>query len=249
MNKMQKRTSKFIESVFILFLIGTQVSKSQHFNTRLLTADSLFRAQKYTESLAIYNDILENTGKASPAMLLKMAYVNEGLENFGEALYHLNNYYNMSADQNALTKMRDLATARGLVGYEADNLDYVLRIYNEYRYLLVAFFAALGLLTLAIIYRQKKKQSKPAPGLGLALIFMVVAVLCLTNFPGLKPQGIISGANTYLMTGPSAGAELVEVVNEGHRVEIINWQDIWVEIRWREGAAFIRENKIKVLPR
>ena len=249
MNKMQKRTFKFLESVFILFLIGTQVSKSQTFNAQLLTADSLFRAQKYTESLTIYNDIFENTGKASPAMLLKMAYINEGLENFGEALYYLNNYYNMSADQNALTKMRELATARGLEGYEADNLDYALRIYNEYRYLLVAFFVALGLLMLAIIYRQKKKQGKPATGPGLALIFVMVAALCLTNFFWLKPQGIISGANTYLMTGPSAGADLVEVVNEGHRVEIIDWQDIWVEIRWREGAAFIRENNIKVLPK
>lgn len=245
---MQKRTSKFLESVLILFLIGTQVSKSQTVNTQLSTADSLFRAQKYTESLAVYNDILENTGKASPAMLLKMAYVNEGLENFGEALYYLNNYYNMSADQNALTKMRNLATARSLEGYEADNLDYALRIYNEYHYLLVVFLAALGLLMLAIIYQQKRKQGKPASSLGLALIFVMVAALCLTNFSGLKPQGIISGANTYLMTGPSAGADLVEVVNEGHRVEIIDWQDIWVEIRWKEGTAFIRENNIKILP-
>lgn len=249
MNKMQKRTSKFLETVFILFLMGTQVAKSQNINTQLLTADSLFRVQKYTESLAVYNDILESTGKASPAMLLKMAYINEAMENFGEALYYLNNYYNMSADQNALAKMRDLATARGLVGYEANNLDYILRAYNEYRYLLVTFFAVLGLLMLAIVYRQKKKPGKPAPGLGLALIFVMVAALFLTNFPGLKPQGIISGANTYLMTGPSAGADLVEVVNEGHRVEIIDWKDIWVEIRWREGAAFIRENNIKVLPK
>ena len=225
------------------------MSKGQAINTQLLTADSLFRAQKYTESLAVYNEILENTGKASSAMLLKMAYINEGLENFGEALYHLNNYYNMSADQNALTKMRDLATAHGLGGYETSNLDYALRIYNEYRYILVAFFAALGLLTLAIIYRQKKKQGKLATSFGLALIFVMVVALCLTNFSGLKPQGVISGANTYLMSGPSAGADLVEVVNEGHRVGIIDRQDIWVEIRWREGTAFIRESNIKVLLR
>lgn len=245
---MQKRSSKFLKPVFILFLIGTQVSKSQGLNTQLSTADSLFQAQKYTESLTVYNDILESTGKASPAMLLKMAYINEGLENYGEALYHLNNYYSVTSDQNALTKMRDLATTRGLEGYEASNLDYALKVYNEYRYLLVAFFTALGLLVLGIIYRQKKKHGKPAPSLGLALIFVMIAALYLTNFSGLKSQGIISSANAYLMTGPSAGADLVEVVGEGHRVEIIDQQDIWVEIRWKEGRAFIRENNIKPLP-
>ena len=83
---------------------------------------------------------------------------------------------------------------------------------------------------------------------NLVYFYKMVAALCLTNFSGLKPQGIISGANTYLMTGPSAGADLVEVVNEGHRVEIIDWQDIWVEIRWRGSTAFIRENNIKIFP-
>ena len=245
---MQKQALKFIKYIFILFFIGTQVSISQDVKTELASADSLFLSKKYTESLAVYNRIMERTGKASPAMLLKMAYINEGLENFGDALYYLNNYYSLTSDKKALTKMRDLATTMSLEGYEANNLDYALKIYNEYRFLIVAFFTALGILIVSIIYRQKKKHGKPAPSLGLALVFVMIVAMYLTNFSGLTAQGIISSPNAYLMSGPSAGADLVEVVGEGHKVEIVDQQDIWVEIRWREGRAFIRENNIKALP-
>ena len=49
------------------------------------------------------------------------------------------------------------------------------------------------------------------------------------------------------MSGPSAGADLIEVVTEGHKVEIIDQTDIWVQIKWRSGRAFIRENNIQEL--
>jgi len=245
---MQKQFSKILKYIFILFLTSSQVAKSQDVKEKLIEADSLFVTQKYTESLSEYEDIIESTGKTTPAMLLKMAYINEGLENFGEALYYLNSYYSLTSDTKALTKMQDLALTRGLEGYEASNLDYALKVYNEYRFLLVALFSALGLLVVSIIFRQKKKHGKPAPSLGFALVFVMIAALYLTNFSGMKTQGIISGSNSYLMSGPSAGADLVEVVGEGHKVEIVDQQDIWVEIRWRDGRAFIRENNIKALP-
>lgn len=245
---MQNPFSKFTIYIFLFLVTGTQVAKSQSVNSQLNAADSLFQTRKFTESLSIYDNLLETTGKASPAMLLKMAYINEGLENYGEALYHLNNYYSITSDQRVLTKMRDLAATLGLEGYETSNLDYALKIYTEYRFILVAFFTALGLLILGIIYRQKQKHGKAAPSLGLALFFVMIVALYLTNYSGTSPKGIISSANAYLMTGPSAGSDLVEVVGEGHKVEIIDQQDIWVEIRWKEQRAFIRESNIKALP-
>lgn len=245
---MQNPNSKILKYIFILFFIGIQSTQGQSVTDKLNTADSLFLSKKYTESLTMYDDILKTTGKASPAMLLKMAYINEALENFGEALYHLNNYYSLTSDEKVLTKMRDLAATKDLEGYEASNLDYLLKFYNRYRLMFVALFAALGLLVLSMIYRQKKKHSKPAPTLGVALVLILVMGLYLTNFSGIKHKGIISSTNAYLMTGPSAGSDLVEVVGEGHKVEILGQQDIWVEIKWKEGRAFVRENNIKPLP-
>ena len=245
---MQRPSSKFIKYVFLLLFTGIQVANSQQVNNQLDLADSLFLSKKYTESLGLYDNLLEETGKASPAMLLKMAYINEGLENFGEALYHLNNYYHITSDQKALEKMRDLAATLSLEGYETDSFDYAFKLYTEYRLLLVAVFLALGLLIVSLIFRQQKKHGKAAPVLGMALFFVMAIAVYVTNFTGLSDQGIISSPNAYLMTGPSAGSDLVEVVGEGHKVEIIDQQDIWIEIKWRDQRAFVRENNIKPLP-
>lgn len=245
---MQNPISKILKYIFLLFLTGIQLTQAQSINDSLKSADSLFVAKKYTESLSMYEDILNSTGQATPAMLLKMAYINEGLESYGEALYHLNNYYSLTSDENALTKMRDLAATRELEGYEASNLDYLIKFYRQYRFMFVAIICAVGMLVIAMIFRQKKKYGKAAPTLGVALVIVVVIGLYLANFTAVKEKGIISNTNTYVMTGPSAAADLIEIIGEGHRVELLDQRDIWVEIRWKGQRAFVRETNIKPLP-
>ena len=46
------------------------------------------------------------------------------------------------------------------------------------------------------------------------------------------------------MQGPSPGAPLVEIVNEGHRVEIIGKKDVWVEVLWEGEPAYIKEGNL-----
>ena len=45
-------------------------------------------------------------------MLLKMAYIQEGLEQYPEALYYLNLYYNQNPSKKVLAKMETLAEAQ-----------------------------------------------------------------------------------------------------------------------------------------
>ena len=47
------------------------------------------------------------------------------------------------------------------------------------------------------------------------------------------------------MSGPSAAAELIEVVGQGHKVEILDKRDIWYEISWRGVRGYIRENNLE----
>ncbi|MGB3465691.1 MAG: hypothetical protein WBA74_10490, partial [Cyclobacteriaceae bacterium] len=54
---------------------------------RLTTADSLFQAKKYTESFELYEQIIVEDMAYSPAMLLKMAFIKEGLGDYSNALY------------------------------------------------------------------------------------------------------------------------------------------------------------------
>jgi hypothetical protein len=49
------------------------------------------------------------------------------------------------------------------------------------------------------------------------------------------------------MDGPSPGANVVDVVSAGHRVEVLGRKDVWVEISWLDQSAFIKEFELKTL--
>lgn len=240
------RVYDFLKSFFLFFLLISQVSNAQVITNDISSADSLFEKRKYTESLEIYQNIIEEK-KASPAMLLRMAYIYEGLEDLSSALISLDHYYKITADKKVLTKMKELADQNALVGYDTSDWGYLMNFYVKYRYLFVLTFLALAILILSMIYRKKKKHQEFSPGLGLGLFTVLAFIFFLVNFTGIEDKGIITGTSAYLMSGPSAGAELVEVIEEGHKVEIIDRTDIWVQIKWKGGRAFIRENNIEAL--
>ena len=49
------------------------------------------------------------------------------------------------------------------------------------------------------------------------------------------------------MDAPSSGADLVRIIDKGHRVKVIDKKDVWVEIEWEGNIAYIRENNIATL--
>src|SRR6188768_765420 len=79
-------------------------------------ADSLFHARHYSQSFELYRAILDQH-YYSPSMLLKMAYIQEGLGHLGRSLYYLNLYYQATDDKQALYKMEDIAEKNKLEGY------------------------------------------------------------------------------------------------------------------------------------
>ena len=46
------------------------------------------------------------------------------------------------------------------------------------------------------------------------------------------------------MDGPSAGASVISVVNEGHRVEVVGKTDVWYKVRWGEDEVFVRDHSL-----
>src|SRR5688572_873023 len=108
MKIIQRRYLKFL-MVSIVLSISTFHSLAQTSGFRLQTADSLFRTKRYTQSLEHYEEILRQK-QYSAAMLLKMAYVYEGLNQIGSAMYYLNLYHIATNDKSVIEKMNELAT-------------------------------------------------------------------------------------------------------------------------------------------
>jgi lipopolysaccharide export LptBFGC system permease protein LptF len=239
---MQSRVLKIVVGVVILFLGSFHALNAQVSGYRLKQADSLYLDKKYTESLEHYQTILSQN-QYTPAMLLKMAYIQEGLNHVGEALYYLNLYYLASHDKSVVEKMEELATRYNLEGYENSDADQALSFYRDYHFHITLVLAVLALFFVALAYSIKRKGKRPiASGIFTALVLLLL--FYHVNMGGKISLGIVGSSHTFLMEGPSSGAPVIEIVDEGHRVEIIGKNDVWVEVLWNGEVAYIKEGNL-----
>jgi hypothetical protein len=238
---MQKRGLKIL--IIGAFALIPLLSYSQ-LNTNLLAkADSLFQQKRYTQSFEIYKTLFDNQ-QYSPAMLLKMAYIQEGLERISQAAYYLNLYYVATRDQSAQAKLEELASKYRLEGYESSEIDRVFSLYDQYRNLITVSLASafIFLFTLAVVQRLRYK-TKPFAAWGVLTVVSIILFVHL-NLGEPYKQAIITNSNTYLMDGPSAGASVITIVRDGHRVQILGKKDVWVKVSWGESEAYVKESNL-----
>lgn len=240
---MQNPISKFLLSaIFIAFSLSQ--THAQVSNYRLQAADSLFQAKQYTQSYEQYMGILKNNEYTS-AMFLKMAFIQEGLGHTGEALYYLTLYHRTSNDPSALRKMDELAAKYNLEGYKTTDTDWFLTWYNKfYQPITLTAFAICILLLAIALYRKFRLEKRPL-ALGITLMVFLVLLFVHLNLGSRLSSGIITASNAYIMNGPSPGADVVEIVKEGHRIEIVGRNDVWLKIKWNGSIAYIKENSVK----
>jgi hypothetical protein len=240
---MQSAYLKFIGccTLLIITLFSSSFAQTSHY--RLKTADSLYQSKLYTQSFEHYEEIL-NQKQYTPAMLLKMAYIQEGLGNVGKAMYYLNLYFLTENDEAVLEKMEELAARFNLGGYEASDADRFLTFYHEHYSSISIALAALTLFLLSLVFYTKVRLHRRPIASGIVLTLFLAGLFVHLNFGGRVMTGIISNPHTYVMDGPSPGANLISITTDGHRVEVIGKKDIWLKIRWDGRIAFIRENSL-----
>ena len=239
---MQRCVSKFLIILSLNIFCAGYSAFAQASTHRLSQADSLFKEKRYVQSLEQYQAIFDQK-QYTPAMLLKMAYIEEGLHKTGEALYYLNLYYNVTNDKSVLEKMEELADKHNLAGYEQTDTGRFLNFYNDYHWPVGIALMTIALFLLSLSFYFKRKKIKIWPSLtGLAIILVL---LVIHNTAGEKvSNGIIANTNTYIMDGPSPGATVVSVIESGHRVEVIGKKDVWIKILWKGETAYVKENNL-----
>ncbi len=229
----------------ITFLALQNTANAQKLEESLLIADSLFEAKKYTESFMIYESIFEIGEKTSPAMLLKMAYIKEGLEDYSNALFYLNLYYIQINNHNVLEKMKVMAAKNGISGYEYSQFELLINYYHKYfNYILILTFA-LSVLVFAIIVYQKIKKNKKATTPAILYVFLLAIFFYLINFGKDNHQGIINTSHAYIMSGPSSGSDVIDILGQGHKVTIMEKNDVWLKIKWNHQTAYTKAKNIK----
>ena len=210
-------------------------------------ADSLFEESKFTESFEIYKAIHEIGEHVSSAMLLKMAYIQEGLGNESGALYYLNMYYLQTTNEKAFEKMGKLAQLNGLKGYGQTDRDWFLNIYYTYYYHLLICLLGIALLIFLVVFYKKIKLDQRSYSGGIGIVVVVALLFWAMNFGREYKRAILVKDDTYMMGAPSAGAEVLDILKAGHRVKVLGRQDVWLEIELDNQIGYVKNTQLKQL--
>ncbi|MGV3538568.1 MAG: SH3 domain-containing protein [Rufibacter sp.] len=239
---------KFYWLFCVAWLSFSQPVLAQPSTLSLQRADSLYKQHHYTQALGIYASLLEKGKVYSPQMLLKMAYIYEGLQNYTQAMYYLQLYYSKYPSRSVLQKMEELGLQQRLTGYAYTDWDFFKTQFYKYyaRLLEIMLLLAVGALTLlALRWRNRKPISQ---SVKIVYLLYLGFLFYFGNYLTLGQQGIITQGNVPIMASPSAGADLITSVGTGHKVNVIGEQDIWYQIEWEDKEAYIRKNNLLLLP-
>ena len=212
-------------------------------NLNLNKADSLFNLQIYTEAKLIYDSLYYKENLYSESMLLKMALIEEGLENYEKSIYYLSQYQSINNNESSEIKIKKIANNYDLEGYEKNDFDYLQNILKENRIIIIYSLLLLILLIFIInIYRILK--SKKAPTLVLTFYIISILFLLIINI-NLPKSGIVYFENTFIMEKPSSGSDLYQIVKKGDKLKIIGEESVWYKIKINKTEKYIRKKKYK----
>lgn len=238
---MQKWVSKI--QVILLFMLGTGPAFLYANQTLLNQGDSLYNQKKFSEAREVYFQLYQQ-GFSSPATLLKMAFVHEGLGETGHALYFLSAYYRETEDQKAYEKILTVANARSLKGYELNDWEkFSIWITNRKSiYLPVSITLAVFFLAI-MIYNAKRANTNAKFAAGFVSLLFIGLSFSGINFLQPSNKAVVT-TEVYFMSGASAAANLISLIPEGNQVKLTGENDIWAEAEWNGKRGFLRKTDL-----
>lgn len=236
---MQQLNAIFLTKVIILFSLFLQSIHCQANDLQLAKGDSLFNSKDYQEALLVYESILDVDQSFSPAMLLKMAFISEGMGDYSKAILYLSIYNENDPNPQVPAKIKELTNQGALTGYSISDSEHFLGILRDNRQLITSTLALLLIISLILLVIKGFQPGYYATSL------VLVGIVFISNNYLQKPQAaVVTGDVSLVMAQPSSGGDLVRKVGPGHRVVIKSSVDIWYEIEWGEKLAYIRKNQV-----
>ncbi|MDA0314278.1 MAG: hypothetical protein O2829_05530 [Bacteroidetes bacterium] len=206
-----------------------------------MIADSLFNQRSYKEAMEIY-EINFESGIYSISMLLKMAFIAEGIGDSERATLYLSKYYDLSPNPQTISKIKTLTGQPELVGYEvSDGMRFVLFLV-EYKEIILGGLTLLLIMSLIVLWSKGEKLTETK--FYWPSILLIALIFTTNNFLNGPLTGLVTSSPTLIRSKPSAGGDFVELVEPGHRVSIKSSKDIWYEIEWKEQIAYIKKEDV-----
>ena len=240
---MSFKKSIFFSLLTFLFLL---LIHGQSFSYSLQSADSLFAQRKYTKALEEYQSLYRE-GVFTQAMLLKMAYLHERLNQTEESLYYLSVYQSGSYDERVQQKMEKLAEVKKLSGYEVsdEHLLFMRLLENKTRIEFALILMSVG-LAFSLIWSVRKRKLAGATA-SLVLSLWLTALIAFHVWIKPTQEAIVKAPQTALMKGPSAAAGLARMLDAGHKLPVQSVGPAWAEVLWNGESVYIKTQHLRLL--
>ena len=205
-------------------------------------ADSLFAAGQYATAFPGFKQQVFQQQRASPALLLKMAYAQQQLGHYPAALLYLSMAQARQPRVHTWQQMASLAVQHRLVGYP-NTWQQELRVQAQRYYYpgLQALLAGAVVGAMLLLLR----RSGRGPWVGYAAYLMLLAGYLHWLRPA--PVGLVARAGAALMAGPGAGAAWLSTAALGDRLPVLARDDIWYRVQWQRRVAFVRAADLLVV--
>jgi tetratricopeptide (TPR) repeat protein len=227
---------------FLCAVLNSQEAYSQNTSPTIETADSLFARARYEAAYPLYRQELRR-GLTSPRVLLRMAYVQEGLGHYPAALYYLSLAHRRKPTYATWRKMTEVAQSYRLAGYPETWRTKLLITFRRYYYtILQGLLIGAVLVGVFLLVRHRASRS-----FWITYGLYLLGVGFYLNFLSPSKVGLVARPHAALMGGPSAGASWLTTARAGDRLLVRDQQDIWYRVEWRNRDAYIRRNDLLVL--
>ena len=208
----------------------------------------MFNTQRHVEAFALYDSLLQHQQVYSPQMLLKMAYIKEGMRDYTGAMYYLHLFYKKQPSRSVLKKMEELGQAHRLSGYEYNDLQFFKTQFSKHYMRILELMLLIAVVTVTIMFVSWRKGHRFSRTFKTGFVLYLLFILYYINFLNLGDEGIIKNDQVAIMSAPSAGASWLATASQGHKVPITGKQDIWYEIKWKGQKAYVRKHNLLELP-
>ena len=208
-------------------------------------ADSLFNLKRYSESKILYDSIFYKENKYSNSMLLKMATIEESLDNYEKSIYYLELFQKNKNENKVLDKINDIVDDKNLNGFENSDKKIFINIYKKYRSNILALLLTLiSIIFIVNLIRYFRKNV-----INFILPFFYISSVLSLLIINIKPpsDAIVFKDYTFIMKEPSSGSDLYSILNKGDKLIVSKDLEVWYEIILDGKKRYVRKKNVRLI--
>lgn len=208
-------------------------------------ADSLFNLKRYSESKILYDSIFYKENKYSNSMLLKMATIEESLDNYEKSIYYLELFQKNKNENKVLDKINDIVDDKNLNGFENSDKKIFINIYKKYRSnILALLLTSISIIFIVNLVRYFRKNI-----INFVLPFFYISSLLSLLIINIKPpsDAIVFKDYTFIMKEPSSGSDLYSILNKGDKLIVSKDLEVWYEIILNGKKRYVRKKNVRLI--